>query len=42
MKVKSLERVALGALKLGKLAHGHFRALRNEEILALRRAVELG
>ncbi len=42
LKVKSLERVALGALKLGKLPHGHFRALRNEEILALRRAVDLG
>jgi pseudouridine synthase len=42
LKVKSLEHVALGALKLGKLPHGHFRALRNEEILALRRAVDLG
>lgn len=42
IKVKSLERVALGALKLGRLPSGHFRALRNEEILALRRSVELG
>ena len=42
LKVKTLERVALGALKLGRLPHGHFRTLRNEEILALRRSVDLG
>jgi len=42
IKVRSLERVALGALQLGKLANGHFRRLRNEEILALRRSVNLG
>jgi len=42
IKVRSLERVALGALQLGKLPNGHFRRLRNEEILALRRSVNLG
>ena len=42
IKVKSLERVALGALGLGRLPRGHFRALRGEEILALRRSVRLG
>jgi 23S rRNA pseudouridine2605 synthase len=42
IKVKSLERVALGALELGRLPRGHFRALRGEEILALRRSVRLG
>ena len=41
-KVKSLERVALGPLKLGKLRAGHFRALRPDEVLALRRCVRLG
>ncbi|MGH8203810.1 MAG: hypothetical protein ACREST_04320, partial [Steroidobacteraceae bacterium] len=41
-RVKSLERVALGSLKLGRLPRGHFRALRGEEILALRRSVRLG
>jgi 23S rRNA pseudouridine2605 synthase len=41
-KVRSLERVALGSLELGRLPRGHFRALRGEEILALRRAVRLG
>ena len=41
-KVKSLERVALGALQLGRLPPGHFRALRSEEILKLRRSVKLG
>ena len=41
-RVKSLERVALGALELGRLPRGHFRALRGEEILALRRSVRLG
>jgi len=41
-KVKSLERVALGALQLGRLPPGHFRALRGEEILKLRRSVKLG
>ena len=41
-KVRSLERVTLGALALGRLPSGHFRALRGEEILALRRSVRLG
>jgi pseudouridine synthase len=41
-KVKSLERVGLGALLLGRLPPGHFRALRSEEILKLRRSVKLG
>jgi pseudouridine synthase len=41
-KVKGLERVALGSLQLGRLPTGHFRTLRNEEILALRRSVRLG
>ena len=41
-KVKGLERVALGSLQLGRLPKGHYRALRNEEILALRRSVRLG
>ena len=41
-KVKSLERVALGALQLGRLPPGHFRALRGEEIQKLRRSVKLG
>jgi 23S rRNA pseudouridine2605 synthase len=41
-RVKSLERVALGPLQLGRLARGQFRALDGEEILALRRAVRLG
>ena len=41
IKVKSLERVALGSLELGRLSRGHFRALRGEEILALRRSVRL-
>jgi 23S rRNA pseudouridine2605 synthase len=42
IKVKSLERVALGTLRLGRLPAGHFRPLTAEEILALRRAVNLG
>ena len=42
VKVRSLERVALGSLQLGRLAPGHYRALRGEEILALRRSVRLG
>jgi pseudouridine synthase len=41
IKVKSLERVAIGSLELGRLPRGHFRALRGEEILALRRSVRL-
>jgi pseudouridine synthase len=41
-QVKSLERVALGSLQLGRLPAGHFRALRAEEVLALKRAVNLG
>ena len=41
-KVRSLERVALGTLALGRLPRGHFRALRGEEVLALRRSVRLG
>jgi pseudouridine synthase len=42
IKVRSLERVALGSLKLGRLPPGKFRALGNEEILQLRRSVRLG
>jgi 23S rRNA pseudouridine2605 synthase len=42
VKVRSLERVSLGSLELGRLPRGHFRALRGEEVLALRRAVRLG
>jgi 23S rRNA pseudouridine2605 synthase len=41
-KVRSLERVAIGSLRLGRLPRGGFRALSNEEILALRRSVRLG
>jgi pseudouridine synthase len=41
-KVKSLERVAIGSLELGRLPRGQFRALRGEEILQLRRSVRLG
>lgn len=42
IKVRSLERVALGTLKLGRLPPGAHRALGNEEILMLRRSVRLG
>jgi pseudouridine synthase len=42
IKVKSLERVALGTLQLGRLPSGHFRPLRPEEVLALKRSVNLG
>ena len=42
VKVRSLERVALGPLHLGRLPPGQFRALGGEEILALRRSVRLG
>jgi pseudouridine synthase len=42
IKVRSLERVALGPLRLGRLPRGHFRALGGEEVLALRRSVRLG
>jgi pseudouridine synthase len=42
IRVKSLERVALGSLELGRLPRGQFRALRGEEVLALRRSVRLG
>src|SRR5262245_7016133 len=42
IKVRSLERVTLGSLELGRLPRGHFRALRGEEVLALRRSVRLG
>ncbi len=41
-RVRSLERTALGSLQLGRLPRGHYRALRNEEVLALRRSVRLG
>jgi pseudouridine synthase len=41
-KVRSLERVSLGTLSLGRLPRGQFRALRGEEVLALRRSVRLG
>jgi pseudouridine synthase len=42
IRVKNLERVALGSLELGRLPRGQFRALRGEEVLALRRSVRLG
>lgn len=42
IKVRSLERVALGTLRLGRLPPGRYRALGNEEVLQLRRAVRLG
>jgi 23S rRNA pseudouridine2605 synthase len=42
VKVRDLERVALGPLHLGRLPRGHFRALGSEEVLALRRSVRLG
>ena len=42
VKVRRLERIAIGPLKLGDLPRGHFRRLRADEILALRRAVDLG
>ncbi len=42
IKVKSLERIAIGSLQLGRLPAGHFRALRAGEILALQRSVGLG
>ena len=42
VKVRSLERVSLGSLALGRLPRGQFRALRAEEVLALRRSVRLG
>jgi pseudouridine synthase len=41
-RVRSLERTALGTIALGRLPRGHFRPLRGEEILALRRSVRLG
>jgi pseudouridine synthase len=41
-KVRSLERVAIGSLELGRLPRGQFRALRGDEILQLRRSVRLG
>ncbi len=42
IKVRSLERVALGALALGRLQRGQFRALGAQEVLALKRSVRLG
>jgi pseudouridine synthase len=42
LKVRSLERVALGSLALGRLPRGQFRPLRGEEVLGLRRSVRLG
>jgi pseudouridine synthase len=42
IKVRSLERTALGSLHLGRLPRGQFRALNGEEVLALRRSVRLG
>lgn len=42
VKVRSLERAAIGPLQLGRLPSGHFRPLRAEEIVALRRLVGLG
>ncbi len=41
-KVRSLERVAIGPLRLGALRAGQFRRLRPEEVLALLRSVRLG
>ncbi|HTL50202.1 MAG TPA: pseudouridine synthase [Steroidobacteraceae bacterium] len=42
IKVRGLERTALGALHLGRLPRGQFRALNGEEVLSLRRSVRLG
>jgi 23S rRNA pseudouridine2605 synthase len=42
MKVRGLERVALGALQLGSLPQGQSRSLHSKEVLALRRSVRLG
>jgi pseudouridine synthase len=42
IKVRSLERVSLGPLRLGRLPPGRYRALGPEEVLALRRSVRLG
>lgn len=42
LEVTSLRRVALGPLKLGSLPPGAFRALRPDEVAALKRAVALG
>ncbi|MGQ0430321.1 MAG: pseudouridine synthase [Gammaproteobacteria bacterium] len=41
-KVRSLERVAIGPLRLGALRTGQFRPLHSEEVLALKRCVRLG
>jgi pseudouridine synthase len=41
-RVRGLERVAIGPLKLGILRAGHFRHLRPDEVLALLRSVHLG
>ena len=42
LRVKGLERVAIGPLALGALPAGRFRRLRPDEVLALRRSVRLG
>jgi len=42
IKVRGLERTALGSLHLGRLPRGQFRALNGEEVLSLRRSVRLG
>lgn len=42
IKVRSLERVGIGTLRLGQLPPGRYRALGNEEVLQLRRSVRLG
>jgi pseudouridine synthase len=42
IKVRGLERVALGTLRLGRLPPGRYRALAGEEVLQLRRSVRLG
>jgi pseudouridine synthase len=42
IKVRGLERVALGTLRLGRLPPGRYRALAGEEVLELRRSVRLG
>jgi pseudouridine synthase len=42
VKVRDLERVAIGPLHLGRLPRGSYRSLTNAEVLALKRSVRLG
>jgi pseudouridine synthase len=42
VKVRRLERVGLGPLRLAGLASGRYRHLKADEVAALYRAVELG